>query len=59
LVKPPPYAWLVAALSLPVLAFVSYLDATCFFENGYALRWLTAGYYLVLVGYLLRDRACR
>jgi hypothetical protein len=45
----------MGVLSLAFVAGVSWLDATCFFELGYFLRWFVGAIYLALAWPLLRN----
>jgi hypothetical protein len=51
------HTWLVALITLPYVAFVTYGDVTCFLELWYPLRWLFAAYYVMLVAWLARRPA--
>ena len=52
--KPDVFFWIMALLSGPYLAAISWLDAACFFELGTPLRWFVAAGYpgLALLGSL-------
>lgn len=52
-------AWIVAAYSLVFVAGVSWLDAGCFFELWYPLRWGVAAVYLTLALPLLSTKSGR
>jgi len=53
--RPSFLAWVLAFPSLAFVAGVTWLDATCFFEIAYPLRWLAAAVYMGLALPLLRN----
>jgi len=53
------FTWAMAAYSLAFVAGVSWLDATCFFEIAYPLRWFAAALYLGLAWPIVGSTASR